>query len=174
MTARATEDVQTALYRLDVSYDSCTTGEDVVSVNREVWVSGLKQLNCRTENKLKNENPACWDVMPCSLVYVYRRFRGACQWAQWLYSTRVLFLRSAVAVQTFRAFCTWPQHGDWKRTKCGKCLQHLPVTADTELRSNFENVPAVFMETYITILINFVKNELKLATLWSRLRIVFL
>ena len=78
--------MQTALYPLDVSYDSCTTGEDAVSVNREVWVSGLKQLNCRTENKLKNENPACCDVMPCSLVYVYRRFRGACQCAQWLCS----------------------------------------------------------------------------------------
>jgi hypothetical protein len=87
----------------------------VVSVNREVWVSGLKQMSYRTEKKLKNEYPACWDVMPYSLVYVYRRFRGPCQCAQWLYSTRVLFLRSAVAVQTFRASCTWPQH-----TKCGR------------------------------------------------------
>jgi len=82
--------------------------------------------------------------MPCSLVYVYRRFRGPCQCAQWLCSTLGLFLRSAVAVQTFRALCTWPQHSDQKHTKCGRCLQHLPVAAETELRNNFENSPAVF------------------------------
>ena len=123
-------------------------------------------MNYRIESEFKNKKSCmlgCDAVRPGIYLQTFRRSMKGCPVA--LFNSCSLptlcliicsALKAVVAVEIFRAHpVCGPRHSVLSPLETYElrkvCSSICPVTAKTELRSNCENLPAVFMETYITL-----------------------